>query len=107
MARDIVGRDEAPHRMDLLDVSIRRNAYGRQIDSFETDLEVTGLGECVRAVFIRAPVIETVGPGVEVLATYEDHPVLVREGNLWASTFHPEMTDDHRVHDLFVNAVEN
>ena len=105
MAREIVGRDEAPHRLDLLDVSVRRNAYGRQIDSFEADLKVTGLDENIRAVFIRAPIIETVGAGVEVLATYEDHPVLVREGHLWASTFHPEMTDDYRVHELFVNAV--
>jgi 5'-phosphate synthase pdxT subunit len=107
MAKDIVGRDEAPHRFDLLDVSVRRNAYGRQIDSFEADLDVGGLDETVRAVFIRAPVIETVGTEVEVLASYEDHPVLVREGNLWASTFHPEMTDDHRLHELFVNAVED
>jgi 5'-phosphate synthase pdxT subunit len=107
MAREIVGRDEAPHRLGLLDVSVRRNAYGRQIDSFEADLDVGGLDDSVRAVFIRAPIIETVGPGVEVLATYEGHPVLVREGDLWASTFHPEMTDDHRLHELFVNAVED
>jgi pyridoxal 5'-phosphate synthase pdxT subunit len=107
MAREIVGRDEAPHRMDLLDVSIRRNAYGRQVDSFESDLSVVGLDRPLRAVFIRAPIIENVGAGVDVLATFEDRPVLVREGSLWASTFHPEMTDDHRVHELFVHALED
>jgi 5'-phosphate synthase pdxT subunit len=107
MAKEIVGRDDAPHRLGLLDVSVRRNAYGRQIDSFEADLDVAGMDRRVRAVFIRAPIVESVGSGVEVLATYEDRPVLVRERNLWASTFHPEMTDDHRVHQLFVNALED
>jgi pyridoxal 5'-phosphate synthase pdxT subunit len=102
MAREIVGRETAPHRIALLDISVRRNAYGRQTESFETDLDVRGLEEPFRAVFIRAPVIEFVGPEVEVLATFEDNPVLVRSGSMLASTFHPEMTGDGRVHEMFV-----
>jgi pyridoxal 5'-phosphate synthase pdxT subunit len=81
---------------------VRRNAYGRQVDSFEADLEVSGLQGPVRAVFIRAPVIELVGDGVEVLARCDDRPVFVREGNVFASSFHPEIAGDDRVHGLFV-----
>ena len=105
MATEVVGREDAPHRFSLLDIAVRRNAYGRQIDSFETDLDVTGLKGDFRAVFIRAPVIERVGEDVEVLATCDDRPVLVRQGHLLASTFHPEMTDDPRIHELFVGMV--
>lgn len=102
MATRIAGREDAPHRLDVLDVTVRRNAYGRQVESFEADLVVRGLDGPFRAVFIRAPVIEEVGEGVEVLATLDDRPVLVRSGHLLASTFHPEMTDDPRLHELFV-----
>ncbi len=105
MATEIVGREDAPHRLAVMAMTVERNAYGRQIDSFETDLDVSGLEGDFRAVFIRAPVIEAVGDGVEVLATVDGKPVLVRQGHLLASTFHPEMTDDHRVHDLFVGMV--
>ena len=103
MARSVVGED-APHRLGLLDATVRRNAYGRQADSFETDVEIEGLGEPFRAVFIRAPAIEEVGTGVEVLATHDGVPVLVRQGALMASSFHPEMTGDRRVHELFLAA---
>ena len=106
MARKIVGREDAPHRFGVLDMSVRRNAYGRQVDSFEADLVIEGLVEEFRAVFIRAPVIESVGPEVEVLARLGGAPVLVRQGQLLASTFHPEMTGDNRVHELFVEYVK-
>lgn len=106
LAVTISGRQDAPHRVGLMDVSVRRNAYGRQVDSFETDLDITGLDEPFRAVFIRAPSIEEVGRGVEVLSTHRGAPVLVRQGNLLASTFHPEMTGDNRVHELFLEMLE-
>ena len=106
MARDVVGKEQAPHRLPVLDITVRRNAYGRQVDSFETDLQVTGMETPFRAVFIRAPVIEEVTEGVEVLATIDDHPVLVRQGSFLASTFHPEMTGDNRVHELFINLIK-
>lgn len=102
LADDVVGRDEAPHRIGGLDVTVRRNAYGRQVDSFEAEVPVEMLGGAVRAAFIRAPVIERVGTDVEVLASWEGSPVLVRSGNIVASTFHPEVTGDHRLHKLMV-----
>ena len=83
-----------------LDISVRRNAYGRQVDSFETDLD-TSLGS-VRGVFIRAPRIERLGPGVEVLARLEDEPVLVRQGSVLGASFHPELSGDPRVHEYFL-----
>ena len=105
MAKDIEGPQDAPHRLGLMDVAVRRNAYGRQVDSFETDLDVKGLDEPYRAVFIRAPAVERAGDGVEVLAAVDDKPVLVRQGSMLASTFHPEMTGDNRVHAMFVGMV--
>jgi 5'-phosphate synthase pdxT subunit len=75
------------------------------VDSFETDLEVTGLDAPFRAVFIRAPVVERAGEGVEVLASFDGRPVLVRQGRMLGSSFHPEMTGDNRVHSLFVEMV--
>ena len=90
--------------LGLADFTTERNAFGRQVRSFETDLDV-GLGEPVRGVFIRAPWIEEVGPGVEVLAEWEGHPVLVRQGRVVLAAFHPELTDDTRVHELFLQAV--
>jgi 5'-phosphate synthase pdxT subunit len=103
MADEVSGREDAPHRFRLLDVVVARNAYGRQTESFETDLDVEGLDEPFRAVFIRAPVIESAGPDVEVLASFDGKPVLVRSGSLLASSFHPEMTGDCRVHEMFVD----
>lgn len=89
--------------LGLLDVTARRNAFGRQMQSFEVDLSVEGIGEeSLRAVFIRAPWVERYGPGVEVLASYEGHPVAVREGSVLACAFHPELTDDSRLHALFM-----
>jgi 5'-phosphate synthase pdxT subunit len=106
MARTIVGDQDAPYRVGLMDVDVRRNGYGRQLDSFEADLTIEGLDSPFRAVFIRAPVIEGVDEGVEVLARHDDEPVLVRQGRLLASTFHPEMTGDNRVHELFLEMVK-
>lgn len=83
--------------LGLLDVRVARNAYGRQVDSFEADLDVRGIGP-VRGVFIRAPVIESTGEGVDVLAEHEGRPVLVREGIVLGATFHPEIARDPRLH---------
>jgi 5'-phosphate synthase pdxT subunit len=93
---------DAEH-LGFIDASARRNAFGRQLQSFETDLEVEGIGdEPLRAVFIRAPWVERHGPGVEVLASYEGHPVAIREGGVLACSFHPELTDDPRFHAIFM-----
>jgi pyridoxal 5'-phosphate synthase pdxT subunit len=93
---------DAEH-LGFLDVTARRNAFGRQLQSFEADLVVEGAGdEPLRAVFIRAPWVEHYGPGVEVLASYEGHPVAIREGNVLACAFHPELTDDPRLHAIFM-----
>ena len=105
MANEIEGPQDAPHRLGLMDIAVRRNAYGRQVDSFETDLDVAGLDEPYRAVFIRAPAVERTGAGVEVLASVDRKPVLVRQERWLASTFHPEMTGDNRVHGMFVEMV--
>ena len=100
--------DQVP--LGALDITVRRNAFGRQVDSFETDLEVQGLdGGPMHAVFIRAPWVESVGPEVQVLASVPGpasgdsatHPVAVRQGSVVATSFHPEITADHRFHELF------
>jgi len=94
-----------------IDMTVRRNAFGRQVESFEEDLVVAGVeGPPVRAVFIRAPWVEEVGPGVAVLATVAEGPaagriVAVRQGNLLATSFHPEVTGDHRIHEYFIQMV--
>ena len=106
MARSVSG-DPAPHRLGVLDVTVRRNAYGRQVDSFEADLDIEGMNEPFRAVFIRAPAVEAAAASVDVLAVLDGVPVLVRQGRLLASSFHPEMTGDARVHELFVDMVSN
>lgn len=93
LAREVVS--PAQRSLDLLDVTIERNAYGRQVDSFEARLEPDYVG-----VFIRAPRLRRVGPGVEVLARHEGEPVLVRQGRVIAATFHPELTTDRRIHAL-------
>jgi 5'-phosphate synthase pdxT subunit len=101
-------RDGRPDQVPLgaLAVAVRRNGYGRQRDSFETGLAVTGLtGAPFPGVFIRAPVVEEVGEGVEILAAHDGRPVLVRQGNVWGATFHPELSGDLRVHQLFVQSI--
>jgi pyridoxal 5'-phosphate synthase pdxT subunit len=89
-----------------LDITVQRNGYGRQLDSFETDLDVAGLDAPFHGVFIRAPLVESVGPAVEVLATYQDDAVLVRQGRIMAAAFHPELTADNRLHAAFVELVD-
>jgi pyridoxal 5'-phosphate synthase pdxT subunit len=91
--------------LGLVDLLVRRNAYGRQVASFETDLELGDQGERVRGVFIRAPRVEDVGPDVEVLAELDGEPVLLRDGRFLVASFHPELTDDTRVHELFLDLV--
>ncbi len=88
--------------LGLVDISVRRNAFGRQVASFETDLALAGEEEPLRAVFIRAPWIDEVGPGVTVLAEFDGHPVLAREGRFLVAAFHPELTGDTRLHALFL-----
>lgn len=89
-------------QLDVLDVVVHRNAFGRQVDSFEEDVAVAGLEEPIRAVYIRAPWIDKVGAGVEVLAESDGHPVVVRQGNILATAFHPELTDDDRIHRMLL-----
>jgi pyridoxal 5'-phosphate synthase pdxT subunit len=91
--------------LNLVDVRVRRNAYGRQTASFEADLELAGEDEPLRGVFIRAPRVDELGPGVEVLAEYEGEPVLLRQGRLLVASFHPELTEDVRVHERFLELV--
>jgi 5'-phosphate synthase pdxT subunit len=92
--------------LSLIDATAERNAFGRQLQSFETDLEVEGIGdEPLRAVFIRAPWVSRYGTGVEVLASHEGHPVAIRGEDVLATAFHPELTDDPRLHALFMAMV--
>jgi 5'-phosphate synthase pdxT subunit len=93
-------KDDRVDALGLVDVSVDRNAFGRQKDSFEAKVPVAGLDDPFHAVFIRAPAIDEVGPDVEVLATVDDRPVAVRDGPVVATSFHPELTADPRIHDL-------
>lgn len=104
MAEEIVGYPEG--HLAVMKMKVQRNAFGRQRESFETDLHVTGVGEDIRAVFIRAPLIVEVGTDVEVLSKYGDEIVAARQGNFLACSFHPELTDDHRFHQFFVKMVK-
>ncbi|WP_276270722.1 pyridoxal 5'-phosphate synthase glutaminase subunit PdxT [Haloarcula litorea] len=100
-------QDDRVETLNLIDATIERNAFGRQKDSFEAPLDVAGLDEPFPAVFIRAPIIDYVGDGVEVLASWDDRPVAVRDGPVVGTSFHPELTDDSRVHDLaFFDSVQ-
>ena len=94
------------NHLGVLDLEVARNAYGRQVASFEADLELAGEDEPLRGVFIRAPWIDELGPGVEVLAEHDGRPVLVRDGNILLASFHPELTDDTRVHERFLELVK-
>lgn len=111
LADHIIGGSHDQQTLGGLDMTVRRNAFGRQVDSFETDLEVVGIsGPPVPAAFIRAPVVERVGPSVEVLSRTKSGPdagriVAVRSGALLATSFHPEITGDARIHQLFVRLV--
>jgi len=104
LSERIAGQDQ-PH-LSLMDMTVSRNAFGRQRESFETDLDVVGIDEPIRAVFIRAPLIQEVGEHVQVLSTYQDEIVTARQGHLLACSFHPELTDDYRLHQYFADMVQ-
>ncbi|MEH8028768.1 pyridoxal 5'-phosphate synthase glutaminase subunit PdxT [Gallibacterium anatis] len=104
LAKEIVG-GEKPY-LSLLDISVYRNAFGRQVDSFQMDLDIKGLSSPFPAIFIRAPYVETLlSPQVEILAEIDKRPVLVKQGNLLACSFHPELSTDERVMQLFLQLV--
>ncbi|MGD7046548.1 pyridoxal 5'-phosphate synthase glutaminase subunit PdxT [Jeotgalibacillus proteolyticus] len=105
LAKDIVGYDE-PH-LGVMDVLVERNSFGRQKESFESNLNVTGLEEPYNAVFIRAPHIVSAGPSTQVLAMHNDRIVLARDGQFLGCSFHPELTEDHRLTKYFVEMVES
>jgi len=106
LADDVIDGRPDQEPFGVRDAIVRRNAYGSQLASFEADLDVRGLaGGSFRAVFIRAPVVEAVGDAVEVLAEHDGHPVLVRQGRIFASTFHPELSGDLRIHERFLSEV--
>lgn len=104
LAKKIEGSSQT--RLGLMDITVTRNAYGPQIESFEADIRVPLLGETpVRAVFIRAPVVTAMAGEVEVLAHYEEKAVLLRQGQILGASFHPELTEDMRIHELFVETI--
>lgn len=99
LAHDVADGRADQVQLDAIDIGVRRNAFGRQVDSFEADLAVDGVeGPPMRAVFIRAPVVERVGPGVEVLASLDGQPVVCRQGRVTVAAFHPELSEDDRLH---------
>lgn len=102
LARTVLDGRADQNSYDAIDITVRRNAFGRQVDSFEADLAVEGLDAPFHAVFIRAPFVEEVGDGVEVLASVGGHPVLCRQGRVVVSAFHPELTADLRLHEQFL-----
>ncbi|MCR4368699.1 MAG: pyridoxal 5'-phosphate synthase glutaminase subunit PdxT [archaeon] len=104
LAKKVVG-EKRFRPLGIIDIEVRRNAYGRQLDSFEAELEVLNAGKMV-AVFIRAPVISRTGKGVEVLASLEKKPVLVKKGNILAGTFHPETEGNTKIHELFISLIQ-
>jgi 5'-phosphate synthase pdxT subunit len=106
LANEILDAKQDQKSFGGLDITVRRNAFGRQVDSFESDIAFAdGSSDLIRAVFIRAPWVERVGEGVQVLASVESHPVAVRSQTLLATSFHPELTGDHRIHRYFIEEV--
>jgi len=101
-----INNSESVH-LAFMDIKVERNAFGRQRESFEADLDILGFSSKFRAVFIRAPYIMEVGKGVDILSKFADKIVLAKEGHLLASAFHPELTEDTRVHQIFIEMVEN
>ncbi len=105
IAKEVADAIPDQRSLALMDVTVRRNAYGRQIDSFEVDLDVEGIDEPFRGVFIRAPWIESVAADAEAIAEHDGHIVAARQGRLLSTTFHPELTGDPRVHRYFIERV--
>ena len=106
LATDVLDGRPDQHSFGVIDLAVRRNGYGRQVDSFEADIEVEGLGPTLHAVFIRAPKVESVGSAATVLARHDGVPVLVRQGPILVASFHPELTSDRRLHAAFVDIVQ-
>ena len=106
LASEVVDGRADQHALGRIDITVRRNAYGTQIESFEADIDVDGLDSPFHAVFIRAPAVERTGPGVEVLARHEGRPVLCRSGPATVAAFHPELSGDDRLHARFVSDLE-
>lgn len=105
LAKEIIGSNQP--KLGLMDISIKRNSYGRQIDSFETKLQVKIFNRAFPGIFIRAPIIESVGNNVDILATFKNKPVMVLQKHLLVTTFHPELTNDLRIHKYFINLCKN
>jgi pyridoxal 5'-phosphate synthase pdxT subunit len=102
LANEVIGGEPL---LGLMDIGVRRNAYGRQVDSFEAELDVDGIAHPVRAIFIRAPWIERVGDGLRVLSTFEGRPVVLEQGNLVVASFHPELAGETGLHDYLLGKV--
>ncbi|MFI0526039.1 MAG: pyridoxal 5'-phosphate synthase glutaminase subunit PdxT [Ilumatobacteraceae bacterium] len=102
LAKEVLDGRTDQRSFGAIDIGVRRNGYGRQVDSFETDVEVSGLDRPFHAVFIRAPKVVTTGAAVEVLATHDGVPVLARQGHIMVASFHPEITADARLHQMFL-----
>jgi pyridoxal 5'-phosphate synthase pdxT subunit len=102
LANEVIGGEPL---LGLMDIGVRRNAYGRQVDSFEAELDVDGIAHLVRAIFIRAPWIERVGDGLRVLSTFEGRPVVLEQGNLVVASFHPELAGETGLHDYLLGKV--
>jgi len=105
LAREVLDGRPDQRSLGVVDIVVRRNAFGRQVDSFEADLAVAGDDVPLHAAFIRAPVIEEAGPEVDVLAAVDDRPVLARQGPVIVASFHPELTDDLRLHQLLLSEI--
>jgi 5'-phosphate synthase pdxT subunit len=105
LATDVADARPDQRSFGVIDLGVRRNGYGRQVDSFEADLDVKGLDGPFHAVFIRAPVVERVGASIDVLAEHDDSVVMARDGAVFVSSFHPELTADGRLHALFLQEV--
>ncbi|MDP2293696.1 MAG: pyridoxal 5'-phosphate synthase glutaminase subunit PdxT [Actinomycetota bacterium] len=102
LATEVLDGRADQYSFGAIDLAVRRNGYGRQVDSFETDITVSGLAEPFHAVFIRAPKVVTVGPSVEVLAAHDGTPVVARQDHVMVASFHPELTPDARLHEMFL-----
>ncbi|MGB8862395.1 MAG: pyridoxal 5'-phosphate synthase glutaminase subunit PdxT [Ilumatobacteraceae bacterium] len=102
LAEEVIDGRSDQRSFAAIDIRVRRNGYGRQVDSFETDIAVDGLDRPFHAVFIRAPKVEAVGSAVQVLATHDDVPVLARQAHVMVASFHPEITPDARLHEMFL-----
>lgn len=103
LASSVTGGEQ--HLLGVLDVVVERNAFGRQNESFEADVEIAGFDTPFPAVFIRAPWVAKLGAGVEALATISEHPVMIRQGSILATSFHPELTGDYRVHRMLIDLI--